>query len=296
MTERDLSELKDLVERGDLPTHKLAGVATERDASMLTWMEQNYTGRGSWSNTEQGQQIVGSVLDRSIRKAAHNGRLELAAYLVGLTEIELTASEFSFSLELLTRIRNNQQPLMLLVLGDPNSGKTGHVFSDWFEAWRALHSDGLLVTNADVAVADYVIDGLNDLYEFCTEHSDRQKFVFIDEGSTHFDARTNAHVTAAQFTPLAKRFAKLQVDFATCGHTTMDIHPELKRLATTIAYKPELKRVQFYDDIDEDELLNPVFPDPIDGLDSPRIDYDPDDWAPLRFDLDSDRLRERHDI
>jgi len=71
-----------------------------------------------------------------------------------------------------------------------------------------------------------------------------QKFVFIDEGSTHVDARTNAHEIASQFSPFSKRFAKLSVDFATIGHTIKDVHSEVKRQATTFFYKPEKTQVQ----------------------------------------------------
>lgn len=66
-----------------------------------------------------------------------------------------------------------------------------------------------------------------------------------------------------------------------------DVHPEVKRQTTTFFHKPEKKQVQFFEDFDDDDLLGPVFPDPVDGLEKPPEDlYDPDDWSPLKWDLD----------
>ena len=87
----------------------------------------------------------------------------------------------------------------------------------------------------------------HDLAVTLLENRDIPKAVFIDESSTHFDARTYRREVATQWTPLAKRFAKIGVDF--CGnviHTGKDAHPELKRLSTLSYFKLEKKVVEFY--------------------------------------------------
>jgi hypothetical protein len=134
------------------------------------------------------------------------------------------------------------------------------------------------------------VTSLDELVTYCFENSDVRKFVFVDEGSTHFDARTNSHEIASQFSPFSKRFAKLSIDFATIGHTVKDVHPELKRQATTFFEKTDRKQVQFYENYVDDTLLDPVFPEPVDGLEKPAVEYDPDDWSPLDWDLDQERL------
>lgn len=84
----------------------------------------------------------------------------------------------------------------------------------------------------------------------------------------------------------------MSVDFATIGHTIKDVHPEVKRQATTFFYKPEKTQVQFFEDYQDDELVNSVFPAPVDGLEKPPDSlYDPDDWSPLKWDLEESLLK-----
>jgi hypothetical protein len=220
-----------------------------------------------------------------------DGRPELLSHLVGITEQDLEADEFSYTLELIERVRNNDAPLFLTGFGLPNTGKTGHILHDWHRAWKTVYPDGVSISNAEVRTFDHIITSLDELVTFCLNNPDVQKFVFVDEGSTHFDARTNSHEVASQFSPFSKRFAKLSVDFATIGHTVKDVHPEVKRQTTTFFYKQSKKQVQFFDDYRDDDLLGTVFPDPVDGLEKPPGGlYDPDDWSPLSWDLDPDRL------
>ena len=83
----------------------------------------------------------------------------------------------------------------------------------------------------------------------------------------------------------------MSVDFATIGHTIKDVHPEGKRQATTFFYKPEKMQVQFFEDYQDDDRVDAVFPDPVYGLEKPPEGlYGPDDWSPLQWDLDEDRL------
>lgn len=249
-------------------------------------------GAASFAGTELGETTRAKQTTDRLTRAVSEGNASAMAHLGGVTETDIEASSFSYVNEVLDRVRNNEAPMFLVGFGLPNTGKTGHVLHDWFRAWRAEYPNGLLVTNMTLDEADAIVTSLAEMVDYCERNADRRKFLFIDEGSTHFDARRNSREVAMQFSPFSKRFAKLSVDFATIGHTCKDVHPELKRQATTFFEKPAKKQVQFYESIDDDELDDAVFPDVVDGLEKPTIDYDPDDWSPLGWDLDPDRFVE----
>jgi hypothetical protein len=253
--------------------------------SNLSFVDQAVS--GGFASTDLGREVMSTLLTDEATQSLVDGNHEHLAHFVGITEQDLDADEFSYTLELIERVENNNAPLFLTGFGLPNTGKTGHILHDWHRAWQTVYPDGISISNASVRTFDRCITSLDELVQFCLDHPDVQKFVFIDEGSTHFDARTNSHEVASQFSPFSKRFAKLSVDFATIGHTVKDVHPEVKRQTTTFFHKPEKKQVQFFEDFDDDDLLDPVFPDPVDGLEKPPEDlYDPDDWSPLQWDLD----------
>jgi len=122
--------------------------------------------------------------------------------------------------------------------------------------------------------------------------------VFVDEGSTHFDARTNSREVATQFTPLAKRFAKIGVDvFATVGHTGKDLHPEVKRLVTLAFFKHSKKDVDFYEEwpADADMPTERLFGGTVEELEPALDEPNPDDAAPWEWDLDADLWSENLD-
>lgn len=109
----------------------------------------------------------------------------------------------------------------------------------------------------------------------------------IDEASTHVDARTNSYEVSQQWTPAAKRFATVGVyAVGLICHTGNDLHPEAKRLTTAAMWKETKKEVMFYENWpgDADRPTNPLFPDPVTGLEK-AVGYDPDDAAPWSWNL-----------
>lgn len=280
--------------RGERGLHPHAGlVDDELDRSALSFTESAYhpadvqidDAPARFEDTELGRAVSSTFLTDAATRAVHEGNSTVMSHIVGVTEQRLEADQFTYLDELVKRVYNDDAPLILIGFGGPNTGKTGHILHDWRRAWRNVYPDGLMVSNSAIEGFDERITSLDELVEWCVHNRDRQKFVFVDEGSTIFDARTNSYEVATQFTPFMKRFAKLGIDFATAGHSGMDIHPELKRLATTFFLKTDKKTVQFYDDYEDDDLVAPVFPAPVTGLEKPT-GYDPDDWSPLRFDVD----------
>jgi hypothetical protein len=96
---------------------------------------------------------------------------------------------------------------------------------------------------------------------------------------------------AKQWTPPAKRFAKLNVDAAgAVGHTGKDMHPEAKRLATLCFWKLEKDVVEFFGSwpADADRPEDRLFGGPLEELDPAGVEYSPDDSTPWAWDLGSE--------
>jgi hypothetical protein len=112
----------------------------------------------------------------------------------------------------------------------------------------------------------------------------------IDEGSTHFDARTNSRDVATQWSPLLKRMSKLGVELViVIGHTGKDVDPEMKRLTSLSFYKTEPKTVDFYRrwPADSDRPTDQLFGGTIESLEATAVQYDPDEPAPWNWNLRS---------
>jgi hypothetical protein len=127
-----------------------------------------------------------------------------------------------------------------------------------------------------------------DLMTVLLENRDRPKAVLIDEGSTHFDARTNSREVSAQWTPAVKRFSKIGVSLvAVVGHTGKDIHPEHKRLTNLAVRKPAAEVAEFYGswDADDDEPGDMLFGGPVEDIQKTSWSYDPDEASPWSWDL-----------
>lgn len=115
------------------------------------------------------------------------------------------------------------------------------------------------------------------------EHRDRPKAVVIDEGSTHFDARTNSRDVATQWSPLLKRMSKLGVELViVIGHTGKDVDPEMKRLASLAFYKTDPKTIEFYCrwPADSDRPTEQLFGGPVESLEALRSNMIPTDPLP----------------
>lgn len=115
--------------------------------------------------------------------------------------------------------------------------------------------------------------------------------MLLDEASPCFDARTYRHEVATQFTPLAKRFEKLEVDcFGAIGRSGNDVHPGANRLATLAYSKPEKTVSEFYDrwPADAGFPAGRLFAGPVEDLEPTGTEYDPDDAAPWSWNLEPD--------
>lgn len=89
----------------------------------------------------------------------------------------------------------------------------------------------------------------HDLAVALLEHRDRPKFVLVDEGSTHFDNRTNSYEVASQWSPMQKRMSKVGTEVVgVIDHTEKDVDPEAKRLTNLAFWEEKMDSVDFFSD------------------------------------------------
>ena len=228
---------------------------------------------------------------RQASESIRSGNSLLLSHLVGVTEQDLDASALRLPLRLDELMTNNDATAFIGGAGNPNTGKT-NLMALLAELRSATVDDLLVISNSRTwPLTDIVVTSAHDLAVTCIEHRDRPKFVFIDEGSTHFDSRTNSREVATQFSPLAKRMAKVNVDvFGTVFHTGKDCHPELKRLFTTAFFKHSKKEVDFFENwpADSDAPTDQLFGGTVEDLEPAAVEPDPNDAAPWNWNLQPD--------
>ncbi|QZP39841.1 hypothetical protein [Halobaculum magnesiiphilum] len=244
------------------------------------------------SATEFADTALGSEVRKTLdtdvaSEAIAEGNANLMSHLVGVTEQELDASAVRLPMMLMDELENNGAPAFIAACGNPNTGKTNTMLL-LCEVARASLDELSVIANFSADCVDRRVTSAHELAVALIEDRDVPKIVVIDEGSTHFDARTFRREVAVQFTPLAKRFAKLNV-FA-CGticHTGKDLHPEYKRLATLPFFKSEPQVAEFFSswDAEEDFPEDRLFSGELTALEEAASSYDPNDSAPWQWDL-----------
>ncbi|AHF22119.1 gp7 [Haloarcula hispanica pleomorphic virus 2] len=274
----------------DLLDH--AGMFDDADnRSSLSFVENAIadadSGPATFADTALGSEVRKTLDTDVASEAIAEGNANLMSHLVGVTEQELDASAMRLPMMLMDELENNNAPAFIAAAGNPNTGKTNTMLLLCEIAGAAL-DDLEVIANFSAGCVDRRVTSAHELAVALLEDRSIQKFVLIDEGSTHFDARTNRREVAVQFTPLAKRFAKLNV-FA-CGticHTGKDLHPEFKRLATLPFFKSEPEVAEFFGSWNEDESFpeDRLFSGELTALEETQSAYDPDDSAPWSWNL-----------
>lgn len=225
---------------------------------------------------------------------------------IGITEKDPSMSSHQAFSQIQRSLYNHAAPYIGVMFGAPNFGKTNFGCT-YIELWRELvplkydTEEYRIVSNLrTLDAADYYVTGLEELRDvifgdqqfFDTDGQkgtppeidpDTPTFWLFDECSTHLDARTFRRQVAKHYTPLVKRFAKVNVDAMHIGHSGMDIHPELRRhtISTEFIFKTELTEADVYRKMKDDEgkdhkyLLTDVPPT--------TLTYDPDDFSPWQW-------------
>ena len=266
------------------------GLAAEADRGALTFVADALEADDDadhFDETELGATLMDRLVSDRATEAVETGNSSMMSHVVGVTEQDLDASSLTLPARILDLLRNNGALTTVLAAGDPNSGKTNTV---WLmtELARTEWSDMLVISNARSSAVDLRVTSCHDLALALLRHQDRPKFVVIDEGSTHFDARTQSHSVASQWSPLLKRMSKLGVEVsAVIGHTGKDVDPEMKRLTSLGLFKPDPKTAEFYASwpADSDRPTDLLFGGPLENLEATGVVYDADEPAPWDWNL-----------
>jgi len=248
----------------------------------------------SFEDTALGRETTAKFRTDAAADALDDGNATRLSHLVGVTETDLQADQLSLHARLNALIENNDAPAFILGAGNPETGKTNLMLL-LIQLRSYVLDDLLVVSNAACELTDERVTSAHDLAVTLLENRNVPKVVFIDESSTHFDARTYRREVATQWTPLAKRFAKIGVDF--CGnviHTGKDAHPELKRLSTLSYFKLEKEVVEFYSQWDSDAEMpsDRLFGGPLEDLEAAGVEYLPNDSAPWSWNLEPELFAE----
>lgn len=275
--------------------HGHAGLPMDRShASNLSFVEACLSdGDDHDLPTRFAETDLGSIIDSNFRAEAarqavvqeHNTTM---AYLVGVTERDLDASSLTLPAQILEYIDNGDALTTVLAAGDPNTGKT-NTMSVLIELATAYYDDLVVISNVrSWDLTDIAVTSAHDLAVALLENVDKPTAVVVDEGSTHFDARTYRREVANQWSPLHKRMSKIGVELVgVIGHTGKDIAPEAKRLTSLAFYKTDQQTVDFYENwpADSDHPDEQLFGGSLENLEATAATYDPDDAAPWSWNL-----------
>ena len=243
-------------------------------------------------------------LHRAAATSHVGSRIEdVPAYVSGLTDKEAEISSAKLFSKIQSSIVNNGAPYLCTMFGAPNAGKTSLAVL-YIELWESLSEikyphtpDPVVLSNSSLPCVDHVVRDIDTFREMLfgcdgwfssngdigtppTIDPDTPTMWLFDEASTHLDARTHSREVAHQYTPLLKRFAKVNTDAIHIGHSGKDIHTELRRgtLMTEFIFKTDLKTATVYDrmqdDLGVDELYSLI------EIPEPSSHVDPDDFAP----------------
>lgn len=208
-------------------------------------------------------------------------------HYAGINDPALDGSALAAHTALTETLAGGDELKTITAVGVPNSGKTNTTLL-LVELLSIVEPDLMVISNVPAGGVDETVYSMFDLMTVLLANRDRPKAVFIDEGSTHFDARTNSREVSAQWTPAVKRFSKIGVSLVgVIGHTGKDIHPEHKRLTNLAVRKPAADVAEFYGswDADDDEPTDLLFGGPIEDIQKTSWDYDPDEASPWAWDL-----------
>jgi len=264
----------------------------ETDIEYVEDVVASQTGE-TFAETELGHEVYQAAITDELTDALHEGDLNKLSRAAGVHDHELSGSSLRLATRLLDRLDRDGSPVFVSIAGNPDSGKT-NTGSLLAELRLADIEDGeveVLSNARGWSIADQQVTSAHDLAVELIRDPDQRSIVLIDEGSTHFDARTHSRAVSQQWTPFAKRMAKIDVDLVVIvGHTGKDLHPEIKRLTNLGVWKTDKKTAEFYSSWDgnDDTPSEQLFGGDVGNLQKTAAEYDPDDSAPWAWDLESD--------
>ncbi|MFY4815485.1 hypothetical protein ACOJIV_22720 [Haloarcula sp. AONF1] len=272
---------------GKFSAHPFSGsLPPGEDLGTLGFLE-GVAGDADLEGTALLDETLKTLQSRAVSEALRDPSPMVMAHYAGINNSSLDGSKMLAHAAVTERIAGDESLTTVTAFGVPNSGKTNTTLL-LVQLAAAAYDDLFFVSNVPNSGADAVVYSMYDLMTVLLENRDRPKVVLIDEGSTHFDARTNRREVSAQWSPAVKRFSKIGVKMcAVVGHTGKDIHPEHKRLTNLALYKPAADVAEFYAswDADDDGPSDLLFGGPVDNIEKTTWKYDPDDASPWAWDL-----------
>jgi hypothetical protein len=247
------------------------------------------TAVSNWDQSDLSHTTTSTLMTDSVSRAVVENNPSLLAYAVGVTEQSLQASQLTLLSDLNSQLVNNDAPAFITLAGNPNTGKT-NTASLLVELRKELVDDDLMIISnlRSWELVDKTVTSAHDLLLTLLDHRDRPKAILLDEASTSFDSRTYRREIATQYTPMAKRYAKLNVDHElVIAHTGKDLHPERKRLTTLSLFKSAKQTAELYQDwpADADHPADRLYHADLTDLEATTSNYSPDDAAPWSWDL-----------
>jgi hypothetical protein len=294
----------ELKENNDLYGHTGIVHPDSKAQEMLSFMESVYDPGENLPHDLQATRAA-EIIRRSAASRHVGKEIEdTPAFAVGMTEKDVEVSPARAFSQIQNSIINNGAPYTAVFFGGMNTGKTSTALL-YAELWTELvdmkydtSKEPVILSNArSLSIADYCIQsvdefrrhlvGTDDWFESGGEEGtppvidpDRPKLWIFDECSTHLDARTNSYEVATHYTPLLKRFAKVNTDAIHIGHSGYDVHKELRRptIITEFVFKTAKKTAEVYENMIEDEGGDLKYE--LTGVPDTSVSYDPDDLAP----------------
>ncbi|WP_336327875.1 hypothetical protein [Halovenus sp. HT40] len=295
----------DLGENDDLYGHTGIVHPESKTQEMLSFLEGIYDPHQEGLPPDLQDTKAAQTLRRTAASRHVGSEVEdTPAFAVGVTEKDVDVSPAQAFSQIQNSIINNGAPYTAVFFGGMNSGKTSTALL-YSELWKDLvglkydtRKEPVILSNArSLSIADYCLQNVEEFrrhlfgadgwFESGGEDGtppvidpDRPKLWIFDECSTHLDARTNNYEVANHYTPLLKRFAKVNTDAIHIGHSGYDVHKELRRptIITEFVFKTEVKTAEVYEDMIEDQGNTLKYE--LTGVPDTSVSYDPDDMAP----------------
>ena len=294
----------DIKENDDLYRHTGIVDLDSSSQEMLSFLKGIYDGRGDLPSKFEDTRVAKTLRRTAASEYVGSQVEDVPAFAVGITEKDVEISPAQAFAKIQNSILNNGAPYTAVFFGGMNLGKTSNALL-YAELWKELaptkyetDTEPVICSNArTLSIADHCLQSIDEFrtylfgsdgwFESGGQHGtppvispETPTLWIFDECSTHLDARTNSHHVANEYTPLLKRFAKVNTDAIHIGHSGYDIHKELRRatLTTEFIFKTAKKTAEVYEDMIEDQGNTLKYE--LTEIPDTSISYDPDDLAP----------------
>ena len=277
-----------------------AGLVRDDDVrDLLTFAEQSYSRKRGpedpefWE-TSWARDRLERESNATATEAVRHGNVSTLEYLTGRPEYESDVSGLHALQQMETWLLDSEKCKVTYIADHMGRGKTDfvHLSAEVIE-FRSRTRDDL--ENAkfacNIPTSDMpTIGGWDEFKEWVERGSiDSNRWMFIDEGSQmltgYSDDREAVERLMSRLVKLARKYG---VNIVIIGHTGMDLHADLRRLADYVE-KPSLKTARVYLSVKRGEGAGHLFD--LDGLPKARsYGFESDDEAVWSWDgaLDSE--------